>query len=987
MSSRKIIRRLKKSAELQAVLERGQAEEPETPASAISGFTEEGQTITASSEDLTQSETASAAPKKKKEKSNFNSVVEETTLKNPVETSTLKNPVETTTSKKSVGKSTQKISVEGSTQKLSAAFSNRGRQVSEKRSVVELTPSKVDNSAQRSGSSPRTPRGVVQEVRNRLQLQSAANNSNSSSLHANSPRDAESEPEPLEEGEEDENVSQESQQADATCGDGDQSEDESSDSEGTVDTATLIAKELGSLAGESSDEEEELDPWKITPQEVADRCSGLENPQALGWNNKFLSTVVQTKVGPMTLIQWIANRRRAVKWTESKDKYQHTGENTYAPQLHITHNQGYVCNLLKDLSHAAFRKLQNDFTVADATNPGGVIFGELIPQDLQMPMQVDFRTYCAIHFPDEKNWLKSPNDSSWKDWQPATFFARALKVYVPPGQSQEAAVLNRLRKIFLKYSTKDDFRSVGEWLNKCHLLIRTYVEDGVNQDEIVDVMVRKFRSKGAGAQAMLQAMRNQKSRGKAKGSKFTSYVDFWERFGEERRIHAKALQIVTDYGSDGEKNPRTYDDSDMEAEGTSYEEARRKRRKNRRKEQKRKRDAELSAMREKAARKNRKGDRVGNTADDSSDDEQEQCDTCGRVNHDSSNCKLRHHPDANHATEAWADSVKGKAWAAKGKTCCDFNYLLSGKRWGPSSSGKKDKDRKNVKGGKRSELMYRFDHLYAFEHDVEYTLPCHVSLVDSTQSLNARMLIDTGALQSNYVSVKTAAWLQGLEVRKQLVDRREGAQESCSCDKSSSKNECVLCNSDSKKSINQNNSLLLDSSASAVVQSRAIYTTTSSSKARNRLKLNRTKTGKSVTALRRKHNIDRFLSLVSKRTKVCSGITGMCTDSPGEVSFILTFFDSAAQCEESIPVTAKVLDTPYDLILGRPDIIRHNILQRIGSHLYVKSNEHEPLRPWQASLKGSLMPRAQPNGEAGSSEVNTLYRKDDLLTPIDDDDG
>jgi hypothetical protein len=113
----------------------------------------------------------------------------------------------------------------------------------------------------------------------------------------------------------------------------------------------------------------------------------------------------------------------------------------------------------------------------------------------------------------------------------------------------------------------------------------------------------------------------------------------------------------------------------------------------------------------------------------------------------------------------------------------------------------------------------------------------------------------------------------------------------------------------------------------------------------------------------------------------------MCTDSPGEVSFILTFFDSAAKCEESIPVTAKVLDTPYDLILGRPDIIRHNILQRINDHLYVKSNEHEPLRPWQASLKGSLMPRAQPNGEAGSSEVNTLYRKDDLLTPIDDDDG
>lgn len=119
-----------------------------------------------SKQDQNQFETAPAATKKKKEKSDFDSLVEGSTGKiSTVGETTLKNPVETTTKKKSVGKSTQKISVEGSTQKSSAAFSNRGRQVSEKRSVAELTPSKVDNSAQRSGSSPRTPRGVVQEVR------------------------------------------------------------------------------------------------------------------------------------------------------------------------------------------------------------------------------------------------------------------------------------------------------------------------------------------------------------------------------------------------------------------------------------------------------------------------------------------------------------------------------------------------------------------------------------------------------------------------------------------------------------------------------------------------------------------------------------------------------------------------------------------------------------------------------------------------------
>jgi hypothetical protein len=469
-------------------------------------------------------------------------------------------------------------------------------------------------------------------------------------------------------------------------------------------------------------------------------------------------------------------------------------------------------------------------------------------------------------------------------------------------------------------------------------------------------MVRKFRANGPGAIAVLQALGAQKVR--TGDVKFVDYLDFWERFEVERRVYGKALQIVNDYSTDVNNNKRTYDDSDVEAEGTSYEESKRKRDNKRRAERKRKREAERAIQREKAARKDRHGDSTGN-GDGSDGEETTQGNICGRYHGGS--CKLKHHPDANNTTDAWTDSAAGKRWAAKGKKCVEFHRLLNGKPWRYAPSGKKDQKKK----GNRSELMYRYDHLYAFEHDLEYTLPCRVGLVDSSKSLNARMLIDTGALQSNYVSVKTAAWLQGLQVRRQLVDsKREEARESCSCTRSSSNVECDLCNSDSKKSINNNKSLLFESGGTAMhlVQGHTTLNTIGSSRLRRRYRISKTKTGKSITALRRSHRRENLLSLVAKRTKVCSGINGMCTESPGEVQFILTYFDSATQYEESIPVTAKILDTPYDFILGRPDIIRHNILQRIGDHLYVKSNDQEPLRPWRASHdefvpKGKLVVR------------------------------
>ena len=113
----------------------------------------------------------------------------------------------------------------------------------------------------------------------------------------------------------------------------------------------------------------------------------------------------------------------------------------------------------------------------------------------------------------------------------------------------------------------------------------------------------------------------------------------------------------------------------------------------------------------------------------------------------------------------------------------------------------------------------------------------------------------------------------------------------------------------------------------------------------------------------------------------------MCTESPGELSLNFTYFDSVTNEEKTIPITAKILDTPYELILGRPDIKKHNILQRIGNHLYVESNSSEPLRAGQTSLKEHTQFRDSNGGPEGSSMLSMLYKKEDLLSPEYDDDG
>ncbi len=109
----------------------------------------------------------------------------------------------------------------------------------------------------------------------------------------------------------------------------------------------------------SDDEDRSVDEvpveYRMTPQEVADRLHGDEDPYRKGWGHKFLRTVIETNTGPMTFIRCLSLSRHLFLRRAAAKKYRETGENNYSPSVHITHNAGFTPHMLEASSLASCR--------------------------------------------------------------------------------------------------------------------------------------------------------------------------------------------------------------------------------------------------------------------------------------------------------------------------------------------------------------------------------------------------------------------------------------------------------------------------------------------------------------------------------------------------------------------------------------------------------------------------------------------------------
>ena len=348
----------------------------------------------------------------------------------------------------------------------------------------------------------------------------------------------------------------------------------------------------------------------------------------------------------------------------------------------------------------------------------------------------------------------------------------------------------------------------------------------------------------------------------------------------------------------------------------------------------------------------------------------EMCRGCGR-RHKTSDCKLIEgkHPDANTSSEAWASSVKGKAWKTAGFDFCQFERRIDGSAHafalnkpkgsgGAASGGKFDK-----RGSTKSEsdlLLYkRYDTLFiaSTRSDITHTVPMKLRVPDTSFPLNVDCLIDTGALQSNYISNRTAAWLKATWDKEREVGVLDD------------KFVCVACNNCKHSTTSNLNS-----------------TSTNKPKMVN----NKRKRAAAATGDKQPPS----LPSRNRVTTVCSGISGMCTESPrGEMVFDITFFNEVTGSDETWHnVVAKILDTPYDFILGLPDIRKHNMLNKVKSHFQDVDRKPSLVESSVASKSDHEAPKPRSyttdlRTAPSNSTVNATYTKDELLTPEVDDDG
>jgi len=147
--------------------------------------------------------------------------------------------------------------------------------------------------------------------------------------------------------------------------------------------------------------------------------------------------------------------------------------------------------------------------------------------------------------------------------------------------------------------------------------------------------------------------------------------------------------------------------------------------------------------------------------------EPEECTACGRHHHVAKDCLFNNptkpHPDVNKTSDPWPLSAQGKAWKQKGENTLPFTKTLSGAEWAcPVDTKAKSKFTKRNKG----ECMCALN-ADAYAQDV---VPCSIVLDHTT--LTTSMLVDSGALDGDYINRDTADTLRAAGVKPSGAKKR-----------------------------------------------------------------------------------------------------------------------------------------------------------------------------------------------------------------------
>jgi hypothetical protein len=271
------------------------------------------------------------------------------------------------------------------------------------------------------------------------------------------------------------------------------------------------------------------------------------------------------------------------------------------------------------------------------------------------------------------------------------------------------------------------------------------------------------------------------------------------------------------------------------------------------------------------------------------------CRGCGR-NHGggAKRCVFRNHPDWNteHQTKTWSESDKGKAWAARSLPQFELphNMTLSGQRYDPPDIPKSSKP----KQGKDD-----FDIIASMLTTKILNELVPMQLTSATTSIPIMSLIDTGAIQANYLSE---------EVAKRLKVNPKGQE--------------------------------------TIVSS----------------------------------GMNRVGSLKSK----------------GSCDVTLSYFNELSKSTETIDIVTNILDILFDLIIGKPTLKEHKILQKVHDQFWGTGDEtaieekplhtglavttHESL--WSNQLVATILEEDQTKSW-DNNDANDFLRSDSYPQPLD----
>jgi len=436
----------------------------------------------------------------------------------------------------------------------------------------------------------------------------------------------------------------------------------------------------------------------------------------------------------------------------------------------ITVTSGHVARALTQLSHGSLKTFRNELLMAAGSNNGASInLASLVNLELHTPLEIKL---CG-HLNDDKTpaeWLTLADRKAWQKWSIDTFFERVFKIWPTPnlvGSSVEA----QIRAEQLTFTSANAWGGVESFLDRCE---RIYVAHGSPEGslkEIIKEILRKFEKSGqAGRQASIELRRHPIP---------LSIMELWVRWEALRQTIDMALR----YANQWSDASRAVDRNDTQPRGENANGA--VRRPSRQERRQTEREAGKKPAKDKA-------NKPANSHQQPL--VSESCYGCGRRSHKTSDCKLLigKHPDANTSSAAWAASDKGKAWLAAGFDYCQFERRIDGTAYsfttakpaeGAASPNKFDRR----KGGRSEfdQLLYqRYDTLFVASvvSDITHTVPMKLLVPETLSPLNVNCLIDTGALQSNYISTRTAALLNATwnkESEKGVLD----SSTCCACNK------------------------------------------------------------------------------------------------------------------------------------------------------------------------------------------------------------